>query len=84
MKTKLSKTEARTKIDDFFKQETLDKEKLRKIRRLAMKFKIPLKEKRKRFCKKCKSQLNGSVRITKTHKTIICKECSFRNKFKLN
>lgn len=83
MKTNLSKTEAKAKIEEFFKNKDLDKEKLRKIRRLAMKFKIPLKEKRRRFCKKCKTQLKGQIRLTKTHKTIICKECGFRNKFRI-
>lgn len=84
MKTKLSKTEARTKIENFFKNKDLEKEQLRKIRRLAMKFNIKLKEHRKTYCKACKSPLKGNIRLTKTHKTLICKECGFRNKFKID
>ena len=83
MKTKLSKTEARIKIDNFFKQSDLDKEQLRKIRRLAMKFNIKLREHKKTFCKACKSPLKGQIRLTKTHKTITCNACNFRNKFKI-
>ena len=83
MKTKLSKTEARIKIDNFFKQSDLDKEQLRKIRRLAMKFNIKLKEHKKTFCKACKSPLKGQIRLTKTHKTVICAACNFRNKYKI-
>jgi len=83
MKTNLSKTEARAKIDNFFKKSDIDKEQLKKIRRLAMKFNIKLKEHKKTFCKACLSPLKGQIRLTKTHKTIICAVCNFRNRFKL-
>ncbi len=84
MKTKLSKSEAEQKIQEFFKKEKFTKEEVRKIRRLAMKFNIKLREHRKKFCKKCLSQLKGRTRITKTHKTIECGNCKYKNKFKLS
>jgi len=82
MKTKLSKQEAQQKIEEFFKKAAFTKEEVRKIRRLVMKFNIKLKEHRKKFCKSCLSQLKGKTRITKTHKTIECEKCGFRNRFR--
>ena len=83
MKTSLNKTQAKEKIESFFQRLSFTPEEMRKIKRLAMKFKIPLKQYKKQFCKKCLSQLKGKIRITKTHKAIICDNCGFRNKFKI-
>ena len=50
---KLSKTEAKEKIENFFKKENLkssSQKDVKKIKRLAANKKIPLKEKRKLFC----------------------------------
>jgi RNase P subunit RPR2 len=84
VKTNLSKTEAKEKIDKFFERTSFTSEEMRKIKRLAMKFRIRLKEKRKRFCKKCLSQLKGKLRISKEYKVIECEKCGFRNRFKIN
>jgi RNase P subunit RPR2 len=82
---KTSRTEARKKIDDFFARDTLDKKGVRKIKRLAMQFNLRMGKSRMRFCKKCYSDLKtGKVRITKTHKTIICPECETENKIKIS
>jgi len=83
MKTNLSKTQAKEKVEAFFKKQNFDKEEMRKIRRIAMKFKIRLKDKRKTFCKHCLSKLKGSVRINKGYKTIQCSFCNFKNRFKI-
>jgi len=83
MKPKLSKPEAQAKIEEFFKKDTFTPKQLKKIKRLAMKFKIKLKSYRKKFCKSCLSQLKGKARITKTHKSIICQICGYKNKFRL-
>lgn len=81
---KPSRTEARKKIDDFFTHDKLAKESVRKIKRLAMQFNLRLGKHRTRFCKKCYSDLRtGKVRITKTHKMIICPECGTENKNKI-
>ena len=84
MKLRLTKKQAEEKIEDFFKKYSFKSEDLKKIKRLAMKYKIKLKDKRKKFCKKCLSQLRGKIRISKTHKTIICQSCRYGNKFKLS
>jgi len=83
MKTKLTKQEAQEKIEEFFKKESFVKEDVKKIKRLAMKFNIKLGKLRQNFCKKCLSQLKGKTRISKTHKTIECINCGYRNKFRI-
>ncbi|PIN93680.1 hypothetical protein COU54_02220 [Candidatus Pacearchaeota archaeon CG10_big_fil_rev_8_21_14_0_10_31_24] len=83
MKKTISKTEAKSKIDNFFQKDKFTSEEVKKIKRLAMSHRIKLSEKRKFFCQKCLSQLNGKIRITKTHKTIECANCKFKNKHKL-
>jgi len=82
MKYQLSKQEAQEKISRFFERESFTNEEMKKIKRLAMKFKIKLGFYRKKFCKKCLFQLKGRTRISKTHKTIICKNCGYKNRFK--
>ncbi|MBU0466858.1 MAG: hypothetical protein KJ718_02320 [Nanoarchaeota archaeon] len=83
MKTRLSKTEAREKIEEFFKREDFTSEEIKKMKRMAMKFNIRLDGKRKLFCKKCLSRLRGKTRVSKTHKTVECGICGERNKFKI-
>ena len=83
MKSKLTKQQAQEKISQFFERESFTNSELIKIKRLAMKFKIKLKENRKKFCKKCLLPLKGKTRISKTHKTVICQNCGYKNKFKI-
>jgi len=83
MKTNLSKTEAQKVIDDFFKRKSFSQKEVKKIKRLAMHYKIKLKDYRKSFCKSCLHKLEGKIRISKTHKTIECSNCGFKNKFKI-
>lgn len=81
---KLPKHEVKEKIEDYFSKKELKSEETKKIKKLAMSYRISLKNHRKRFCKKCYSDLkNGSVRISKNYKTITCK-CGFTNKFKIS
>lgn len=78
----LSKNEAKKEIDNYFAKEKLDQNKTRKIKNLAMKFRISLKGYRKRFCKKCYSDLfNGKVRISKTYKQVTCIKCKMKNRW---
>lgn len=83
MKSNLSRTEAQKTIEKFFSRRRFTALEAKKIKRLAMKYNIKLGSKRKFFCKKCLSQLKGRISISKTHKTVICKSCSYKNKFKL-
>lgn len=83
MKTNLSKTQVKEAIEKFFKQEDFTPEQLKKVKRIAMKFNIKLGDYRKAFCKKCLNPLKGKLTITKTHKTIACRNCGFKNKIRI-
>ena len=83
MKIKINKTEVKKKIEEFFKRKDFAPEQLKKVKRIAMKFNIKLGDYRKSFCKKCLNPLSGKISITKTHKTIVCNHCSFRNKVRI-
>jgi len=83
MKTKLSKTEAKEKIDSFFSKKSFSPSDLKKIKRLAMKFNIKLKSHRKKFCKKCLNPIKGKIRITKHYKITECSSCGYKNKIKI-
>ena len=81
----LFKNEAKKDIDDYFSKEKLEPEKTRKIKKLAMSYRIRLGNYRKRFCKKCFNDLReGKTRISKTSKTIICQKCNSINRFTLS
>ena len=83
MNPKISKSEAEQKIKDFFKKSDFSPKEMKKIKRLAMKFKIKLLPYKKKFCKYCLNPLKGKIRISKTHKTIQCIHCNKSSKFKL-
>jgi RNase P subunit RPR2 len=83
MKTNLNRTKAKELIDNFFSKANFTPEQLKKIKRLAMKFNIKLGDKRKLFCRKCLNPLKGKLLITKTHKTIECKFCGYKNKARI-
>ena len=86
MKSKLSKSEAKKEVEKFFieiKNKTPGE--IKKMKRLAMKHNIPLKEKRKLFCKKCLVAYSGKekVRIKNNQKIIICSGCDYVGRWKL-
>lgn len=83
MKTTLTKKQVESKLSEFFQQKDFTPEQLKKVKRIAMKFNIKLSNYRKSFCKKCLNPLAGKITIDKTHKTIICKHCGFRNKIRI-
>ena len=84
MKRSSSRSEAKKKIDNFFEREEFNSIEVKKIKRLAMKYKIRLGDYRKRFCKTCYSNLKGSKRrVTKTHLILTCLKCGENNKFRM-
>ena len=83
MKKKLTKKEAEEKINEFFKNDNFDSEEMKKIKKLAMKFNIKFREKRKSFCKKCLSKLEGKIVIGRERKMVTCKNCEFKNRFRV-
>jgi len=82
-KARISKSEAKQQIEEFFSKKKLDKEGIRKIKRLAAHDNIKLKDHRKRFCKKCLNPIAGKIRTSKHYKTIECKFCGFKNRYKI-
>ncbi len=83
MKKTLSRLEAEEEIRFFFNKNSFSSDDVKKIKRLAMKYKIKLKKYRKLFCKKCLSQLRGKTRTAKNYKTIGCEKCDHKNRFKI-
>ncbi len=86
MNIKISKKDARKKINNFFKNiKNKTPKQVKKIKRLAMAKNISLNEKRKMFCKKCFTPYNGKekIRIKKGTKSITCSKCGFIARWKL-
>lgn len=85
MKKTFSKSEAGKQIDDFFSEvKTKTLKEIRKIKRFAMRYNIPLKEKRKLFCKKCfASYKNPKTRIKNGIKSIECENCGKIGRWKM-
>ena len=85
MKKAFSKTEARKQIDEFFSEvKNKTPKEVKKIKRLAMKYNLSLKENRKLFCKKCLVPYkNSKVRIKNKMKTIVCENCGNIARWKL-
>ena len=87
MKSKLTKSQAEAKIGEFFESiKDKEKEQVRKIKRLAMHYKIRLGEKRKTFCQKCFSVNLKTLGIKNNVKRVKCLECGkiYRWKLKIN
>lgn len=85
MKKATSKTEAKKQIEEFFKNiKDKSPKDIKKIKKLAMKYNLPLKEKRKLFCKKCFTPyINPKIRIKNKMKIITCQECGYVSGWKI-
>lgn len=82
----ISKTDAEKRIADFFLDiKNKNSKQVKKIKTLAMNKKIPLKEKRKLFCKKCLALYSGDekIRIKNGMKSIECLKCKKINRWKI-
>ncbi len=81
---KISKTEAKEQIEDFFKNlKDKSPKKIKKIKRLAMSHNIKLGEKRKKFCKKCYSTELKTKKIKNKVNTIECQSCGNISRWKI-
>jgi len=81
----LSKKEAEDYIKKSFNQD-LSKEKLKKLKLLAMSRNIKIGGMKKRFCKNCFSVFtikNSEIRIKLPYKMIKCKDCGHIARYKL-
>jgi RNase P subunit RPR2 len=83
---KISKTETEQKVKNFFENiEDKSSKDIKKIKRLAMSKNIPLKEYKKKFCKKCLSPFeNSKIKIRNGKKIIECKNCKQIFQWKIN
>ena len=82
---KLSKTEAKKQIQEFF-IDIKDKtpKEVKKIKRLAMNHNIALCNLRKKFCKKCFSPYkNPKMRIKNNMKSVTCENCGYVSRWKV-
>lgn len=86
MPRKISKTEAKNLIEEFFariKHKT--SKEVERIKKLAMNHNIKLGDKRKLFCKKCLApHENSSINIKNNFMNMICANCGYKNRWKLN
>ena len=84
---KISKTETEKIINKFF-SEIKDKspKEIKKIKKLVMNQNLPLKEKRKLFCKYCLNPYSGkeNVRIKNKIKRVECSHCKKISRWKIN
>jgi RNase P subunit RPR2 len=88
MTKKINKQEAKSIIEDFFKDiKNKNSKDLKKIKKLAMSHNLKLGEKRKSFCKNCDNIFvlgkNCEIKINKKTKSIKCLNCGFINRYKL-
>ena len=85
MKKSISKSDAEKQIKGFFENiEDKNEQEVKKIKRLAMTYNIPLKEKRKLFCKKCLVPYKTpKIRIRNKIKSIKCGNCGRMSRWRL-
>ncbi len=85
MVKKISQSKAKKQIHEFFSDiNDITQKDVKKIKRLAMKNNIHLKELRKKFCKKCFTPYkNPKIRIKNKTKTTICENCGYVMKYKI-
>jgi RNase P subunit RPR2 len=82
----LSKKEIEELIKNLFENDSLSKEKLKKLKQLAMSRNLKLGGMKKRFCKKCYSLFtikNSENRIKMPFKKIRCKNCNYTATYKI-
>ena len=81
----ISKSEAGKKIKEFFEDiKNKTPREIRKIKKLAMSKNIPLKEKRKLFCRKCFTPYcTPKIRIKNKIKSVTCEECGYVAKWRI-
>jgi len=84
-KKEFSKTEAKEKINNFFinlKQKSPLE--VKKVKKIAMRKKISLKEYKKLFCKKCLTPYHlPKIRIKNKMKVVECENCGKRTRWRV-
>ena len=85
MKKTISKTEAKEQIEEFFKEiKNKSPKEIKKIQKLARRYNIPLKDKRKLFCSKCGNpHRNPSIRVKNGLIRINCGNCGHTSRWRI-
>ena len=85
MKKTISKADAKKQIEKFLKNlKDKSPKEVKKIKKLAMNYNIPLKDKRKLFCGKCLNpHKNPSIRVKNGLIRINCGECGHTSRWKI-
>lgn len=84
---KVSKTGAKKEIEEFFSDiKNKSPKEVKKVKKLAMRYNIRLKNLRKTFCRNCLTPYSGKekVRIKNGIKKIICENCEKISRWKIN
>ncbi|MBU1252131.1 MAG: hypothetical protein KJ905_01555 [Nanoarchaeota archaeon] len=77
-----SKTDIIKEIEEFFLE--IKNKTPKKIKKLAMRYNVPLKEKRKTFCKKCFTPYeNPKIRIKNKIKSVTCENCGSVSRWRI-
>lgn len=81
-----SKSEAEKQIQEFFTNiRNKTPKEVKKIKKIAMRKSIKLRDKRKLFCKKCFAPYkNPKIRIKNKMKIIICENCGNVSRWKIS
>jgi len=79
---KMNKKQAEEKINEFFKEKH-NKEEVRKIKKISMRYRIKLKDLRKKFCSKCFSMKLKFKKVKGNRKTVECLECGNLMRWKI-
>ena len=81
---KLSKTEARKEIEEFFKDiKSKSGKEIKKIKKLAMSSNVKLGDERKKFCKKCFSPRLKVIGVRNKIKRVLCEDCDYVTRWKI-
>ena len=82
---KLSKTEAKKEIEEFFADiKHKSPKEIKKIKRLAMRYNIQIRDLRKKFCKKCLVLYkNSKIRIKDNIKSVTCENCGYISRWRI-
>jgi len=85
MSKKISKVQAKEKINQFFSNINSQTSKdVKKIKKIAMGHNLKLKEKKKLFCKKCLTPyMEPKIRIKNNVKTLVCGNCNYVSRWKI-
>jgi RNase P subunit RPR2 len=82
---KLSKNEVKKSIEEFFRGiENKSPQEIKQVKKLAMRHNIKLKEKRKKFCKKCFFPYRKpNIRVKKDVISVTCENCEYITRWKI-